>query len=247
MSFNPGLKIGQILKNNELVEIFKCGNMGGMRRSKATNTLVIVTDHTKGLYKDKWKGGVLHYTGMGKVGDQDLYWSQNATLANCCNNGVDVHLFEVMNAGEYIYCGIVELIYEPYIETQKGDDGRDRKVWIFPIRPISNSSVKKPTSYIYKDTSAYKNINIHASNIMESKDKNNKGRKQRYNTPIRTELKPSIKVSDKDLGRQVKHRAFGMGIIKEIVGNDIIVEFEEKGKRKLGYELCIENGLIEFV
>lgn len=77
MSFNPGLKIGQILKNNELVEIFKCGNMGGMRRSKATNTLVIVTDHTKGLYKDKWKGGVLHYTGMGKVGDQDLYWSQN--------------------------------------------------------------------------------------------------------------------------------------------------------------------------
>ena len=38
-----------------------------------------------------------------------------------------------------------------------------------------------------------------------------------------------------------------MGIIKEIVGNDIIVEFEEKGKRKLGYELCIENGLIEFV
>lgn len=70
MSFNPGLKIGQILKNNELVEIFKCGNMGGMRRSKATNTLVIVIDHTKGLYKDKWKGGVLHYTGMGKVGDK---------------------------------------------------------------------------------------------------------------------------------------------------------------------------------
>ena len=79
--FNPGLKIGQIVKNADIVEIFKCGNMGGMRRSRTTNTLVIVSDYTKGLYHDKWIGGVLHYTGMGKSGDQDLYWSQNATLA----------------------------------------------------------------------------------------------------------------------------------------------------------------------
>ena len=49
MDFNPGLRIGQIINNRELVEIFKCGIMGGMRRSKATNTLVIVTDHTKKL------------------------------------------------------------------------------------------------------------------------------------------------------------------------------------------------------
>lgn len=47
--FNPGLEIGQILKNSEIVETFKCGNMGGMRRSKTTNTLVIVSDYTKGL------------------------------------------------------------------------------------------------------------------------------------------------------------------------------------------------------
>ena len=26
--FNPGLKIGQIIKNADIVEIFKCGNMG---------------------------------------------------------------------------------------------------------------------------------------------------------------------------------------------------------------------------
>ena len=68
---NPGLEIWQILKNSEIIEIFKCGNMGGMRRSKATNTLVIVSDYTKGIYHDKWIGGVLHYTGMGKSGDQD--------------------------------------------------------------------------------------------------------------------------------------------------------------------------------
>ena len=38
MSFNPGLEIGAELTNSELCEFFKCGNMGGMRRSKRTNT-----------------------------------------------------------------------------------------------------------------------------------------------------------------------------------------------------------------
>lgn len=38
--FDPGLEIGQIIKNADIVEIFKCGNMGGMRRSRTTNTLV---------------------------------------------------------------------------------------------------------------------------------------------------------------------------------------------------------------
>ena len=36
--FNPGLSIGQTLKNSDIVDIFKCGNMGGMRRS----TLLLV-------------------------------------------------------------------------------------------------------------------------------------------------------------------------------------------------------------
>lgn len=34
--FDTGLKIGQILKNADIVDTFKCGNMGGMRRSKTT-------------------------------------------------------------------------------------------------------------------------------------------------------------------------------------------------------------------
>lgn len=63
---------------------------------------MIVSDYTKGLYHDKWIGGVLHYTGMGKSGDQDIHWAQNATLAACGRNSVDVHLFEVMDDGEYV-------------------------------------------------------------------------------------------------------------------------------------------------
>ena len=108
--FNPGLKIGQIVKNADIVEIFKCGNMGGMRRSRTTNTLVIVSDYTKGLYHDKWIGGVLHYTGMGKSGDQDIHWAQNATLAESDYNGiVNVAAGEAMTINE-LYEIIAEVL-----------------------------------------------------------------------------------------------------------------------------------------
>lgn len=154
--FEPGLEIGQILKNGDIVEIFKCGNMGGMRRSRTTNTLVLISDYTKGLYHDKWIGGVLHYTGMGKNGDQDINWAQNATLAEYGRNDVDIHLFEVIDAGEYVYCGRIELVDKPYCDIQPGEDGVDRKVWMFPIRPIPDNDVRKPSMYVFKDMEDYR-------------------------------------------------------------------------------------------
>ena len=66
------LKQGQILDNNELCELFKCSSQGGMRRSHETNTLVIVSNHVKSIYEDKWIDNVMHYTGMGTSGDQSL-------------------------------------------------------------------------------------------------------------------------------------------------------------------------------
>ena len=173
--FDPGLKIGQILKNSDIVDIFKCGNMGGMRRSKSTNTLVIVSDYTKGIYHDKWIGGVLHYTGMGKSGDQDINWAQNATLAACGRNGVDVHLFEVIDAGEYVYCGRIELVDRPYVDIQPDENGNDRKVWMFPIRPVPDNDVKKPQMFVFKDMDDYKvrgkNVDTEYMKMMAEKKK----------------------------------------------------------------------------
>jgi 5-methylcytosine-specific restriction protein A len=53
--------------------------MGGMRRSLATNSLVLVSDHTKGIYDDRWEGNICYYTAMGLKGDQHLT-SQNKTV-----------------------------------------------------------------------------------------------------------------------------------------------------------------------
>ena len=105
MVFDPGISIGAELTNEEMRTLFRCGNMGGMRRSKQTGTLVIISDDTKGLYRDVWKNGVLHYTGMGKVGDQVLEGNQNGTLFYSDTNGVEVHLFEVLEKAVYTYRG----------------------------------------------------------------------------------------------------------------------------------------------
>lgn len=139
--FNPKLKLGQTITNYELRNTFICGNMGGMRRSKTTNTLVIISDHTKGLYEDKWIGDTLHYTGMGKKGDQDINTAQNRTLNESNANGVDVFLFEVFEGNSYIYRGQVKLSEAPYQEKQKDEDCILRSVWVFPVTSVDNYEV----------------------------------------------------------------------------------------------------------
>ena len=129
----PGLVIGRSYSNDDLMNMFKCANAGGMRRSKRTNTLVLVYDHNK-MYDDAWKGNVLHYTGMGLYGNQKLKGTQNKTLYESNTNGVDVHLFEVFYKGRYEYQGQVKLAGKPYQEVQRDANGRNRKVWMFPLK-----------------------------------------------------------------------------------------------------------------
>ncbi len=149
MSFNPSFVKGHTYSNDEISSEFKCGNMGGMRRSRNTNSLILISDHTKGLYDDKWYGDILHYTGMGKTGNQSLDFMQNKTLAQSPSNDVAVFLFEVMEPKQYIFLGRVKLTDNPYQEQQRDEDGQPRNVWMFPLRlvdgiiPIEASLLEK--------------------------------------------------------------------------------------------------------
>lgn len=251
--FNPELKIGQVLKNSDIIEVFKCGNQGGMRRSKATNTLVLISDYTKGLYHDKWIGGVLHYTGMGKIGDQDIHWAQNATLAGYRRNNVDIHLFEVLDAGEYTYCGRVELVGEPYTERQAGEDGLPRKVWMFPIRPVPDNDVRKPAMFVFKDVDDYiaRGKNVDAEYIRMVANRKNIAPKISQSVQTTTVTPPPAKnvvsIPNDIIGKSVKHKSYGEGIVTAISGKAIIVHFSSVGDKNLGYEICINNKLIEIL
>ncbi len=125
---------GSVLTNEEIGRLFAVGNMGGMRRSTRRNLLVLISDPYKGLYQDRWEGEVLHYTGMGPEGDQDINYSQNRTLTQSPDTGISVHLLEALDPQKYTYGGEVGLAGDPYQEEQLDQAGQPRKVWMFPLR-----------------------------------------------------------------------------------------------------------------
>lgn len=108
-----------------------------MRRSHATNTLILISNRVKSFYTDTWEGEVFHYTGMGQQGEQSLTFAQNKTLAESNSNGVTVHLFEVYKENTYTYYGVMKLAGQPYTSTQKDSQGIERKVYIFPLICVS--------------------------------------------------------------------------------------------------------------
>lgn len=188
----------------------------------------------------------------GKSGDQDINWAQNATLAECGRNGVDVHLFEVMDAGEYVYCGRIELVGKPYTEIQPGEDGNDRRVWMFPVRPVPDNDVKKPQMFVFKDMEDYKsrgkNVDAEYAKMVADKKKN-KGKVPVVVQPVipKPEPKPPVVIPADIVGKQVKHKTFGVGVITAIEGASIAVEFDKVGVKKMGYEFCMNNKLLEFI
>lgn len=139
MRFDPGLQSGDKLTFAQLRNLFQCSNAGGVLPTKKYQTLVIVSNHIKGVADDQWKGDVLHYTGMGHSGDQTIDGNYNQILSESNTNGVTVHLFEVYVQNEYIYKGIVKLVQEPYQEFQKESDGSIRRVWVFPVKVVGNA------------------------------------------------------------------------------------------------------------
>jgi 5-methylcytosine-specific restriction protein A len=127
---------GQTIDNTKLCEIFRCSPQGGMRRSHRTNTLVIVMNHAKSIYNDKWEENILYYTGMGSEGDQSFEFIQNKTLFESNENNIKVLLFEVFKNKEYTFVGRVELIEKPYFSNQLDKNWKNRKVCIFPLKIV---------------------------------------------------------------------------------------------------------------
>ena len=204
MRFKTSLRAGQILTNNELMKEFSVANSGGMRKSNKNNVLVIISDHTKGLYDDKYYGNELHYTGMGLEGDQELNYRQNKTLAESNKNGVDVHLFEVFKAKEYIYRGMVKLCKEPYQEIQLDKNNNERTVWIFPLIIIDSEDIIDSSVYDICYENKIKEIKKMSRKNLERlvKEKNN------VKTSYRT-IKTTTYIRDPYIAEYAKLRADG--------------------------------------
>lgn len=134
------ISVGDVLTNDQLRKIFKCGVRGGMRKSNTTDILVLVSDQTQGKginpYQDKWIDDVLHYTGMGLKGNQSINFMQNKTLANLDKITTKAYLFEKFIKKLYTFRGEVILAGEIYSEEQEDNEGNIRNVLKFPLKLI---------------------------------------------------------------------------------------------------------------
>lgn len=139
------IALGQTLTNDQIVAAFRVGNSGGMRWSSTVRALVLIADHTKVLYDDRWDNNVLHYTGMGRLGDQKLT-GQNLRLAKQRSTSTPVHLFEVFQADQYEYRGEVELAASVQETRQLDDNGDERNVFVFPLRLLGSSKDGLPSA-----------------------------------------------------------------------------------------------------
>ena len=134
---------------------------------------------------------------------------------------------------------------------QPGEDGDDRKVWMFPIRPVPDNDVKKPQIFVFKDMDDYKkrgkNIDAEYAKMIAAKKKRVK--KPVFVAPIvpKPETKPQIEIPTDIVGKQVKHNTFGCGEITAIEGTSIAVQFDKVGIKKMGYEFCMKKKLLEFI
>ena len=134
------LIVGNIYSNSEIANTFKCSNMGGMRRSKETNSLVLIAKHNNPLYDDQWTGdGILNYTGMGTENDQSISYAQNKTLTIAEREGIKVYLFESYKDNEYYYDGEVKLAGTPYQSEEADINGAIRKVIKFPLKRLDQT------------------------------------------------------------------------------------------------------------
>ena len=138
MVFQPDIRPGTELTSTDLKSIFKGQEEGGMRYSKATRSLLLVTDHKKlsatSIYADEWVDGVLHYRGTGQRGDQNIDFAGNSRLVHAATDDTGVHLVERSGKGRYRYLGRVDLAGDPYRRNEVDADGKMRLVWVFPLR-----------------------------------------------------------------------------------------------------------------
>lgn len=129
--------IGAPVNNYRLMEVFQCGFFGGIRYSKETSTIVLITDPIKGPYEDRWEGGILYFTGAGQTGDQSLDSAQNRRLAKSEENSIERYLFEHLRISAYTYRGPVGFAGVPFQEQQTDNNKDLRTVWVFPLRLLT--------------------------------------------------------------------------------------------------------------
>lgn len=107
---------------------------------------------------------------------------------------------------------------------------------MFSVRPRPDNDVKKPAMFVFKDMEDFKargkDVDEQYMKMIATKKK--LGSKSTYVPPVIP--KPPVVIPVDMVGKQVKHKEFGIGTITAIEGTSIAVDFDKVGLKKMGYE-----------
>jgi 5-methylcytosine-specific restriction protein A len=126
---------GDVRTHQELLDLFRVSNMGGIRVSKTLGAVILISSAHNALYEDRQQGEAFHYTGEGRRGDQTLTRG-NRAIDRSLDAGTPLLLFFKNATNEYEFQGEVRLLGEPLQEQQRDEDGMMRTVWVFPLEAV---------------------------------------------------------------------------------------------------------------
>ena len=134
--FYPPFAIDSSVSNREIMDAFQCKNIGGIRYSTVTQTIVLILNHNFPIYDNSSNvsEGEYYFAGEGQEGDQKMDRG-NLRLNNARADGIEIHLFEsYADEPGYRYRGVVEVVGAPNQERQPDINGNDRNVFVFKLK-----------------------------------------------------------------------------------------------------------------
>lgn len=87
-------------------------------------------------YRDRWLSNVIfQYTGEGLYGDMELIRG-NRAIQNHKEDGRELHLFQQIDIGQYVYSGRFEYV-DHEVKSGEDTDRNSRKMIIFRLKKVA--------------------------------------------------------------------------------------------------------------
>lgn len=132
---------GKEYKRSEIHDEYGGNRQAGICPANKTN-IILLFSYKSGAnfgYVDKWRDGIYHYTGEGKIGDME-FTRGNKSLLNHLSDNTDLHLFKETEKRYVKYIG--QMLYSGHYTTECEDkDGENRRCIIFKLLPMADISI----------------------------------------------------------------------------------------------------------
>ena len=158
---------GKIYRRSDLHKKFGGSRQSGISPSANFPIIFLFTGKSGAQfgYNDEWENGVFQYTGEGQEGDME-YLRGNLAIKDHLGNGKELHVFEQQEKAMVKYIGQMVCIgshFKPGLDK----NGKNRRVIIFELTPLSDLIEHEPTTAEEKNTIS----NLEQSSLAELRKK----------------------------------------------------------------------------